>query len=183
MKKTLYTFLLLIAIIFTLTACSDKKPKEESKDQPKQEQQEQQEQQEHIHNYGEWTTVKEASCTQKGTQERVCKCGGKESKDIEMIPHSFLDATCTAPKTCKNCSTTEGKALGHSANSSKCEDIVCSVCKETVKEQKHKFEVISAGKPSLVSSSQQIEQCVNCGEQKTVTLSPVEPQTLGMPII
>lgn len=36
---------------------------------------------------------------------------------INMLPcegeHSFADATCTAPKTCAECRTTEGKALGH----------------------------------------------------------------------
>jgi len=153
----------LIAVIFTLSACS-----KENKN--------------HVHKYGKWTTVKAATCTTKGTQEQACSCGDKKTKDIELISHDFSDATCTAPKTCRMCGVTEGQALGHTYNpSSNCEDVICSICNEMVKS--HEFEVISAGTPSLISSSEQIEQCVNCGEKKTSTLAPVEPQTLGMPII
>ena len=37
--------------------------------------------------------------------------------------HEWTDATCTAPKTCTECSATEGTALGHSYS-----DGICEVC-------------------------------------------------------
>lgn len=37
--------------------------------------------------------------------------------------HSWVDATCTAPKTCSKCGATEGRAAGHSYT-----DGACSVC-------------------------------------------------------
>lgn len=37
----------------------------------------------HVHSYGEWTTVAEASCTEVGSKERVCACGDKQ---IETYP-------------------------------------------------------------------------------------------------
>ena len=37
------------------------------------------------HTFGEWATVKEASCSEKGKQERVCSsCGHKEEKELEI---------------------------------------------------------------------------------------------------
>lgn len=55
----------------------------------------------HIHSFGEWTTVKESTCTKKGEQERVCACGEKETQSVDIIAHTFGDwltikeATCT----------------------------------------------------------------------------------------
>lgn len=37
----------------------------------------------HVHSFGEWTTVKNATCTETGLAERTCSCGEKES---EIIP-------------------------------------------------------------------------------------------------
>ena len=54
------------------------------------------------HNFSEWKTVKEASCTAEGRMERSCRsCGELESRAIGMIPHSYsptvTEATCTEP--------------------------------------------------------------------------------------
>ena len=37
---------------------------------------------EHEHEWGEWKTAKEPTCTEEGVEERVCKCGEKETKEI-----------------------------------------------------------------------------------------------------
>ena len=39
-------------------------------------------------------------------------CGGDQT--VLECEHQWSDATCTAPKTCPKCGSTEGKALGHS---------------------------------------------------------------------
>lgn len=59
----------------------------------------------HVCSFGEWETVKEATCTEKGQQQRVCldpSCGKKETKDLEIDPanHNMedingVDAGCT----------------------------------------------------------------------------------------
>lgn len=36
----------------------------------------------HSHSYGEWKTVRAATCTEEGQQERTCSCGEKESQTI-----------------------------------------------------------------------------------------------------
>ena len=66
------------------------------------------------HKWGDWTTVKEATCTEAGSQERACaECGEKEIASIQAQGHDWENATCTSPKTCKTCSATEGEALAH----------------------------------------------------------------------
>ncbi len=45
------------------------------------------------------------------TAPKTCSvCGAIEG---DVLPHTWIDATCTAPKTCSVCHATEGVALGH----------------------------------------------------------------------
>lgn len=46
--------------------------------------------------------------------------------------HTWMEVTCTVPKTCSECGETEGEALGHTWEKATCtEPKICSVCKET----------------------------------------------------
>ncbi len=88
MKKTLWLALILLLVcVFAFSACDEgNEPQTPDND--------------HVHAFGEWTTVKDATCTVKGEQERSCSCGEKETKSI---PASHTEgewiiennATCT----------------------------------------------------------------------------------------
>ena len=66
------------------------------------------------HQWGNWTTTKEATCAVSGTQERKCsECGEVDTSTIEALNHDWTEATCSTPKTCKICSTTEGQVAAH----------------------------------------------------------------------
>lgn len=66
------------------------------------------------HEWEEWTTIKEATCTEQGTKEHKCKkCDEKETSTIAALGHEWEESTCTTPKTCKKCLVTEGQALEH----------------------------------------------------------------------
>ncbi len=57
-----------------------------------------------------------------------------ECSETEGAPlgHSWLAATCSAPKTCENCGETEGEALPHTFADATCSaPQTCSVCGET----------------------------------------------------
>ena len=67
------------------------------------------------HQWDEWKTTAKATCTDEGTQTRVCVlCGESETSAIAALGHNWKDATCTDPKTCLNCGQQQGTALGHS---------------------------------------------------------------------
>lgn len=79
MRKTRWILpLFVLACLFTLSACND-----------------------HVHDFGEWTTVKAATCTEQGEQERACACGEKQTQSMdaghtEVVVDPAVDATCTA---------------------------------------------------------------------------------------
>jgi hypothetical protein len=82
------------------------------------------------HSWGEWTVKIGATCTNAGVEEHVCsKCGETETASIDASGHTWKDATCTEPKTCETCKTTEGSAKNHTGGSATCErKAECSVC-------------------------------------------------------
>jgi len=61
------------------------------------------------------TITKKATCTATGTKTYKCtKCSITiKTESIAIIAHNYSSATCTKPQTCKVCSATTGKALGH----------------------------------------------------------------------
>lgn len=112
----------------------------------------------HTHSFGAWSTVKAASCTEEGSQERTCSCGEKEIQTVAKIAHresSWItdkDATCTESgskhvecEVCKNTIKTESTpAQGHTdgawvidkeatATADGSKHLECSVCKATIK--------------------------------------------------
>ncbi len=56
----------------------------------------------HIHEWGEWITVKEASCTETGKQERSCNLDPShtQTKKIEVLGHEWGEWTTTKNATC-----------------------------------------------------------------------------------
>lgn len=88
------------------------------------------------------------------TTPKTCtRCGTTEGIVAE---HIYKDATCTAPKTCEVCSTTIGEALGHSFTEATCTTPkICTVCKEiTGNALGHNFTKATYAAPKT---------CVKCG--------------------
>ena len=112
---------------------------------------------EHEHEWDEWKTAKEPTCTENGIEERSCKCGEKETKEITKLDHIIGDwvidtePTCTSDGakhlSCTVCSEVivSGPipAMGHTdgewitdleptCNTDGSEHKTCTVCKETI---------------------------------------------------
>lgn len=89
-----------------------------------------------VHTYGEWSLTKEPSCTEKGTEARVCAtCGESDNREVAALGHAYVEKTvaptCTEQgytlHTCSRCADsykdTYTEALGHSFA-----DGICSRC-------------------------------------------------------
>lgn len=107
------------------------------------------------HTFGEWTTVKEATCTEAGTKEAVCACGEKKTETITAKGHTeVVDAGKAA--TCTETGLTEGKH--------------CSVCntvlvkQEVIPAEGHKFFYIICEKCGL-KLSERLKYTLNPNEK------------------
>ena len=43
----------------------------------------------HIHSYGEWQAIIEATCNEEGLAYRICACGDKETNVVRAIGHTI----------------------------------------------------------------------------------------------
>ena len=77
---------------------------------------------------------KEATCTVNGSYDTVTYCTvcdvetSRQTTVVEAKGHDWVDATCTAPKTCSVCGDTEGEAKGHTAGNAVTENNVDATC-------------------------------------------------------
>ena len=136
MKKL--TFIIIALLVLSLCGCVNQVPDE------------------HVHAYGEWQTVTEASCTSDGSAERSCACGDKESKIIGKTGHTEKIIPGVEP-TCTTEGLTEGKK--------------CSVCGEIIVDQEaitvlpHTEEVIPAVEPTCTTEGlTEGKKCSVCEE-------------------
>lgn len=72
------------------------------------------------HVYGEWTTTKAPTCTEKGSHKKVCECGKEITEDMPASGHKEVPDAAVAP-TCTEPGKTEGSH--------------CSVCGEVLTAQ------------------------------------------------
>lgn len=156
----------------------------------------------HSHSYGEWTTVKDATCTEDGSMQRVCTCGDAETKTIGATGHSEVshgaqEPTCTdigwyAYVTCSKCSYTsyeERAALGHDdiyheAQEPTCTDIgwyayvTCSRCSYSTYEERATLEHTSKETeqlPNCIAAGYKATYCSECWETlSNITLNALD---------
>ena len=109
------------------------------------------------HKWGEWETVKQATCTEEGKKERQCSaCTEKENEPIPALNHSYgewqtiKEPTCTEEgkkeRVCSRCSHSETETLpviahtydGYIKNS-EYHWQKCSVCQNESEQEPHNF--------------------------------------------
>lgn len=73
--KKLIVFILGLAMAFSMTACG------------------------HEHEFGEWSTITEATCTEEGLRERYCECEEKETEAIPLAEHTYGEWTVVTAAT------------------------------------------------------------------------------------
>ena len=129
------------------------------------------------HSFSKWETVAESTCSEQGRKERSCsKCGGKEIRLYETLPHKEETVKGT-PATCHTTGVGDGKK--------------CTVCGEItddgaflpIDQSLHEFEDITI-EPTLLVSGSTKKICTICGFNKDAeNKGPVDPTILGLPVL
>lgn len=74
-KKLLLAVALVFAIVCIFTSCGDNATTNQNDS--------------HTHNYEEWETTKEATCTVDGIKVRYCSCGQEQTASISALGHTY----------------------------------------------------------------------------------------------
>ena len=125
MKKTVWLALILMLLcVFALSACdnSNTPPNNDNGRQPTDENGDNNSPENPTvcqHTFGEWDTVKQATCKEEGKRTRTCnKCSETEEESIQKSETHTTVIDEAVPATCKNTGLTEGSH--------------CSVCNEVL---------------------------------------------------
>lgn len=108
------------------------------------------------HTPGEWTTEKEATCTEEGLEQRTCTVCGTvtDTRVIEKVPHTYGEWTVVTPATCTEAGVESAK---------------CSVCGETtvrgINALGHDFAEWEVKVPATCTEDgEEVSVCTRCGE-------------------
>ena len=154
------------------------------------------------HSFGDWTVSAAPTCTEPGTEKRVCTvCGFAEYNEIPALGHDYSVVTVTEPScteagytthSCSRCgdnyTDTPVEPLGHDfgewteTSAPSCteageETRSCSRCDETetrpVDALGHDYSVVTVTEPNCTEAGYTTHKCSRCEDSYTDT--PVEP--------
>ena len=116
----------------------------------------------HTCEFGEWTVVKQPTCTQDGSKERVCECGEKETEVVPATGHTEgdwvtdVEATCSQAgvkhQVCATCGTI--LSIGSIEKSDKHNDYdgMCTLCGDKLYSSGLVYTLSDDGASCIVSS-------------------------------
>ena len=131
MKKLFIVFLILA--MFAILASCEALPEELPEELPSEIPDELPDIGTHTHVMSDWAVVDEPTCLATGLEESVCECGYKETRELPITDHIWVEASCKAPKTCDLCEETDGEPLDHSYTEATClAPSTCEMCGDTV---------------------------------------------------
>lgn len=119
----------------------------------------------HSHAFGAWTITQNATCTEKGTQERTCSCGEKETQEINALGHTEVVDSAVAP-TC----TTDGLSAG--SHCSTCGEVFTA--QETVPATHDWMQTALLESATCFTQGKEHRACRVCGAEEDVTIESLK---------
>ena len=116
----------------------------------------------HVHSWSEWSSDKEATCTEQGISTRQCECGMIDTMYFAKKDHQFSDWFIAKPASCNANGSLERKC-------SECDKIE----KESIPSLSHEDGKI------IISSNEKRVFCLHCG---TVIRVEIIPSSTGLEI-
>ena len=124
----------------------------------------------HKHDFGEWVTTKEPTCTEDGIDTRVCStCDEEETRFIFKADHTFGEWVTTKEPTCA-----EEGVKAHA----------CSVCgkkeEQPIAKSKHNYIEIVLEEPTYTEHGYSKEVCSVCGDEQSAKYMPATGTSEGL---
>ena len=132
------------------------------------------------HSFTNYVVQVRPTCAKEGSETAVCdNCDETHTRSIAMTAHTWKDATCTSPRTCTVCKTTQGTTIAHDYSKATCTEAKrCNVCGKVQGEPNgHKYgnwEIIEEA--TLFNAGSRKHTCRVCGHVETEVIPKVEPR-------
>ncbi len=125
------------------------------------------------HEYGDWETVNEPNCTEKGSEKHVCAvCGYEETQDIDALDHNYSDIwTIDTEATCKTAGSKSHHCLREGCD--EVTDVTVIPVLDHTYDQEVATEVYLASEATCSAKAQYYYSCV-CGAKGTETFASGE---------
>lgn len=125
----------------------------------------------HVHEYGEWTVTKEATCVEDGEKSRVCECGGKETEAIPATGvHNYNDEPGIVEPTCAE----------DGARVTTCLDCGHQISEVIPATGKHVYrEWIVTLEPTCETEGKKEATCATCDDKKTEVIPATGEHSFG----
>ena len=119
----------------------------------------------HNHAFGDWVTKQNATCTEKGLQERICSCGEKETQEISALGHTETADAAVVP-TC----TTDGLTAG--THCTACGEVL--VAQETVPATHDWKQIALLESATCFTHGEERRACRVCGFEENAPVAPLK---------
>lgn len=115
----------------------------------------------HVHSFGEWNMITQATCATKGFKERICsECGYKVTQELTAKQHSYGDWQIVTEATC----TSKGF-----------KERTCSECGYKATQEltgQHRYgNWVTQKTATCTSSGSEYRTCIDCDKKETKTIA------------
>lgn len=129
----------------------------------------------HTCDFGEWSEVLPATCTEPGQERRACDCGDLEVREVAALGHDYVDGTCSRcgeadpdySPPCAHSNIRSEITLAETCTSTGTRDVYCEDCgeflrAETIPIHDHTIYYVTTSAATCTSGGTKKQYCKEC---------------------